>query len=240
MSRPCATLGGEPSVAEGEQPACRYNPTSLAVAHPANRDAETSSPAETIGLPIGQATVGPDWLTPSTCVNATTRAPTWPATPDWCGAPVTRTAPSVRGHPFRAQSWTGRRRLVYAAERDFREVMGDGSGEGRRGRIVASACPPAGERPSEVTSRPHGGVVDVAQPRGACRDRAGLTSARGRPAALARSGGLVCRRDAVCVVARRTVGAVDASGMAATCTPRAGLWLPAGRRARSPGVRRGP
>jgi hypothetical protein len=88
-----------PSVAGG-QPARRYNPTSLAVvAHPAKRDAETSSPAETIGRPIGEAAVGLDRLVPSTCVNATMRGlsegcvPTWPATPGRLSAPCTRAAP---------------------------------------------------------------------------------------------------------------------------------------------------
>jgi len=52
MSCSCVTLGGDtPSVAEGGQPARRYSPISLAVAHPGKRGAETSSPVETIGRP---------------------------------------------------------------------------------------------------------------------------------------------------------------------------------------------
>ena len=71
MSSPCATLGGDPSVAEGDSRLARHNPISLAVAHPGKRDAETSSPEETIGRPIGEAAAGPDRPVPSTCVNAT-------------------------------------------------------------------------------------------------------------------------------------------------------------------------
>jgi hypothetical protein len=54
MSRPCATLGGDPLRSWGRQPARRHNPISLAVAHPAKRDAETSSPVETIGRPLSE------------------------------------------------------------------------------------------------------------------------------------------------------------------------------------------
>jgi hypothetical protein len=44
----------------GETPARRHNPISLAVANPVRRGAETSSPAETIGRPIGEAAAGLD------------------------------------------------------------------------------------------------------------------------------------------------------------------------------------
>jgi hypothetical protein len=88
-----------PSVAGG-QPARRYNPISQAVAHPVKKDAETSSPAETIGRPIGEAAAGPHRPVLSTCVNAhNARAgkgyvPTWLETPGGCRALVSRAAPS--------------------------------------------------------------------------------------------------------------------------------------------------
>jgi hypothetical protein len=66
MSRPCATLGGDPLRSRGDSRLARHNPISLAAAYPAKRDAETSSPVETIGRPIGEAAA--DLIGP--CVNA--------------------------------------------------------------------------------------------------------------------------------------------------------------------------
>jgi hypothetical protein len=97
---PVCQARSQPPVAEGDSRLARHNPISLAVANPPKRDAETSSPPETIGRPIGEAAAGPDRPVPSTCVNANnTRvgegcAPTWLETPGEFRSPVSRAAPS--------------------------------------------------------------------------------------------------------------------------------------------------